>query len=398
MKSQVYKYYVTLYSLLYRVLIKLLPINKSVILFESTVGRSYSGNPKYIYEELVRQGLDIRFNCIWILEDTRTAIPGKCIKLKKMRGKHLLFASIARLWIVDSRISRFFFKRKGCRWIQTWHGTPLKRLALDMQIMNIAGDTNLNQYQSQFVDDAQQWDFLVSQNLYSTDRFKSAFGYCGTVWELGYPRNDILFSCNNKSSINIIKTNLGLPLNKKVILYAPTWRDDEYIAPGKWKLNLHFNLDRMVDQFGNEFIMVIKQHYFQQDDIQLTTSQKNFVYTFDSSQDIQLLYLVSDLMITDYSSVMFDYSILKRPMIFYLYDFEKYKNELRGFYFDISKEGPGPIVTDEEQLILAISSWETIFDDYFEKYSCFVEKFNDLDDGKAAVRVVDKIKQLLIGQ
>ncbi|MEF2968148.1 CDP-glycerol glycerophosphotransferase family protein [Paenibacillus sp. M1] len=380
--------------MVYHALIKVLPLNKKVILFESSVGRSYSGNPKYIYEEFVTQGLDRQFKCIWVLENASISIPGCCIKVKKMRFKHLYYASISGLWIVDSRQSELFTKRKERKIVQTWHGTPLKKLALDMHVMNIAGDTNLTDYQMKFVEDVKSWDYLISQNHYSTEKFRSAFSFQGDFWEVGYPRNDILMNHNDEATIYQLKIKLGLPVNKKIILYAPTFRDDEYYGPGKWKLNLHLDLSLMKKQLAEDFIIVIKLHYFQQEQIRFNYELNDFIYVFHPDQDIQLLYLVADLMITDYSSVMFDYSILRKPIILYLYDFEKYRNELRGFYFDIRKESPGPVVYDQEQLIEAINSSEANFELYKEKYEKFIEQFNYLDDGKAASRVVDKIKQI----
>src|SRR5690606_6268881 len=225
---------------------------------------------------------------------------------------------------VDSRQTDTFRKRKGSIFIQTWHGTPLKKLALDMQVMNIGGDTNLLDYKEKFKNQVKSWDYLISQNQYSTRKFTSAFAFQNEIWEIGYPRNDILVNCNNEGAIINYKMKLALPLDKKIILYAPTWRDDEYYEPGKWKLKLQLDIDQMQSRLGKEYVVIIKLHYFMQDEIKLDQNLQDFIRVFNSDQDIQILYLVSDILITDYSSVMFDYSILRRPIIFYVYDLEKY--------------------------------------------------------------------------
>lgn len=394
MKNIIYKYYLRVYSILYRILIFILPIKENVLLFESSVGRSYSGNPKYIYEEIVRQGLDHHFRCIWILDNTSTRIVGRSQKVRKMRLKHLYYAVIAGFWIVDSRQTDTFRKRKGSIFIQTWHGTPLKKLALDMQVMNIGGETNLLDYKEKFKNQVKSWDYLISQNQYSTRKFTSAFAFQNEIWEIGYPRNDILVNCNNQGAIINYKMKLALPLDKKIILYAPTWRDDEYYEPGKWKLKLQLDIDQMQSRLGKEYVVIIKLHYFMQDEIKLDQNLQDFIRVFNSDQDIQILYLVSDILITDYSSVMFDYSILRRPIIFYVYDLEKYKNELRGFYFDLYQEAPGPVVNSQEQLMVEIENIQDKFDSYKDKYDLFTKKFNYLDDGMASKRAVNMINKL----
>ena len=116
-----------------------------------------------------------------------------------------------------------------------------------------------------------------------------------------------------------------------------------------------------------------------------------FVYTFDETKDIAWLYLVSDMMITDYSSVMFDYSLLKRPMLFFAYDLENYKENLRGFYFDFVEEAPGPISKNTDQLIQDIKTYDP--SQWKEKYQAYSAKYNHVDDGHASEHIVDLIKK-----
>jgi CDP-glycerol glycerophosphotransferase len=395
MKKKVYFYYLKVVKLVYQLVSLLVPIRKRLILFESSVGRAYAGNPKYIYEELVKQGLDRLYVCVWVLNDVGVSIPGNCIKVKRLRLRHLIYAATAKVWIMDSRQTDEFVKRKGTIFIQTWHGTPLKRLALDMKVMNIGGDTNLSRYKTVFHKHTRTWDYLISQNSYSTEKFKSAFSFQRDIWELGYPRNDILVNCNEEKYIQQLKEKLGLPQDRKIILYAPTWRDDEYYEPGKWKLNLHIDIEQLKKRFGKKYLIIIKLHYFMQDAVPSAAENGDFVRVYGPEHDIQCLYLVSDMMITDYSSVMFDYSVLKRPMIFYIYDYEKYKENLRGFYFDIFKEVPGPIAYNQEELHEAIAICETEYDQFRDKYREFNQRYNHLDDGRASSRVVSHIQQIL---
>ena len=210
--------------------------------------------------------------------------------------------------------------------------------------------------------------------------------------EYGYPRNDILFRENTTEGIRSFKRKLGLPEDKKISLYAPTWRDDEFSEDDKYEVRPQISFEKLQKELGDEYIMIVKYHYLIMDAIDWSPYE-GFIYHFDQSRDIAELFLVSDILITDYSSVMFDYSILNRPMFFFAYDFYKYKNELRGFYFSYSKEMPGPISTTTDELIEDIRSYD--YSVYAERYEKFKKKYNSIDDGRAASRVLHLMKQLI---
>lgn len=376
----------------YKILTKILPINKKIILFESNLGRNYTGNPKAIYEEMVARGLDKKYRCYFILEDMQTKIPGSAKKIKRNRFRYFYYFAKAGVWISDSRFPMYIIKRKGCTYIQTWHGTPLKKLALDLEAVFMAGEKDISDYKRNFYNNAQTWDYLISQNSYSTEIFRRAFGFTKEILEIGYPRNDILFHKNNKEDIEKIKKELGLPLDKKIILYAPTWRDNEFHGNGRYKFNPRIDFSLLMKQLKDDTVMIVKYHYLVMDQIDWSPYQ-GFIYTYDMSYDISLLYLVSDMLITDYSSVMFDYSILKRPILFYCYDLNEYKNTLRGFYFDLINEAPGPVVETMPTLLEAIKEYD--FNLYKEKYKAFSKKYNHADDGNASGKVIELLTKIV---
>jgi CDP-glycerol glycerophosphotransferase len=373
----------------YRACIRIFPVRQDVILFESNLGRNYTGNPRAIYEKMVRQGLDKKYRCYFILEDRNTVLPGAAKKVKRTRLRYFFLFAVAGIWVSDSRLPMYIRKRPKCRYIQTWHGTPLKKLALDMDTVFMAGETGIEEYKKNFYNNAQTWDYLVSQNQYSTEIFRRAFGFQKTMLEIGYPRNDVLFRKNNVEDIRELKKQLGLPLDKRILLYAPTWRDNEFYGQGKYKFNPPMDFSRLQEAIGKDTVMIVKYHYLIMDQIDWSP-YRGFVYSYDLSYDISLLYLVSDFLITDYSSVMFDYNILKRPMFFYCYDLEKYKDTLRGFYFDFLAEAPGPVVLTTKDLIRAIKEYDPA--DYGERQEAFTKKYNHLDDGNAAKRIVELIE------
>ncbi len=373
----------------YKLCTKIIPIDRRIILFESNLGRNYTGNPRAIYEEMVKQGLDKKYRCFFILENINTKIPGAAKKVRKNRFRYFVLFAAAGIWVSDSRMPKYIIKRPGCTYIQTWHGTPLKKLALDMEMVYMAGEKGIDDYKRHFYRNTRTWDYLISQNGFSTEIFKRAFAFEKEILEIGYPRNDVLFSKNNEKDILKLKEKLNLPLDKRILLYAPTWRDNEFYGNGRYKFNPRMDFGLLKETLGEDTVMIVKYHYLIMDHIDWSP-YGDFIRSYDSSHDISLLFLVSDMLITDYSSVMFDYSILKRPILFFCYDLEDYKNNLRGFYFNLMEEAPGPVVRTTQELLFAVQNYDS--KEYQERYETFAAKYNHADDGNAAEKVVKLIE------
>ncbi|BBL62181.1 hypothetical protein MARBORIA2_08770 [Methanobrevibacter arboriphilus] len=384
----------------YKVLFNILS-TKNIIMFESGNGRNYTGNPKYIYEYLINNSnyeYNDKFKYVWSVKDTKIKIPGNPIKVKKNRLKYLYYTIISAYWIFDARHPEYLLKKSKCKYIQTWHGTPLKKLGLDIENLNMGGKTNIDIYKSEIKNNAKIWDYLIAQNDFSIDAFKTAFNFKGEFLKVGYPRNDILINKKeDKDFILKIKDDLGIlnpeTKNKKIILYAPTWRDNEFYNNEIYKFASQMDFDLLKKELSDEYIMIIKYHYLVQEKIDWN-KYSDFIKVADEKWDIQELYLISDMLITDYSSVMFDYALLQRPIIFYTYDLEFYKESLRGFYFDIIEEVPGPIIKNNQELSKYLKNFNLneYFLDYRNKYSKFTRKYNQYDDGNASKKVSDIIK------
>ncbi|MCR4842738.1 MAG: CDP-glycerol glycerophosphotransferase family protein [Eubacterium sp.] len=378
------------FNIIYGIICKLVPTDKRAIVFESSTGNNWSGSPKAIYDEMVRMGLDKKYRCHIVMKSPEgTVLSGRGKLIKRKTISHLLTFARCGIWVSDARMPAYLIKKKGVHYIQTWHGTPLKKLALDMEQLSMGGSSDLEAYKRRFVRNSSTWDYLVSQNAYSTEIFRRCFAFDGRMLETGYPRCDVLTRRNTPDEIAKIKKELSIPEGKKVLLYAPTWRDDEFYAKGSYKYESPLDFPRLRDALGDEWIVLVKFHYLVADTVEVPELD-GFVRNFSRHDDISLLYLVSDAMITDYSSVMFDYAILDRPMYFFCYDLEKYRDTLRGFYFDFESKAPGPITRTTAELIDAIKTDGV--DLFKEKRAAFRETFVATEDGHASEKIISLIE------
>lgn len=416
MKDLIRKFLKYSVVMLYRGMALFLPIRTNVIMFNSSMGKNYTGNPRYIYEAFVKAGLDKKYRAVWAFhkaylpfvqlkrnsDETKydranfngvcmAQLPGETKIVTYGYLRYYYYMAVAKIWVFDCRQEDYLIKRKGCHYIQTWHGTPLKKLALDMEELYMSGEGSLNDYKNKFRSNTKSWDYLISQNPFSTETFRRCFHFDKTMLEIGYPRNDILLNQNNEQNQIRLKKKLGLPLDKKIILYAPTWRDDKFYGGGWYEFTTELDFQQLREVLGKEVFLMVKYHYLVKSNLDLS-KEAEFLRVFDNSYDISELYLAADALITDYSSVMFDYSLLNRPMFFYTYDLEEYRDNLRGFYFDFSMEAPGPLVQSTKELIEAIQKYQT--ENFQERYHAFRDKYTSFDQGDASRNIIKLIEEL----
>ena len=372
--------------IIYKTLFKLtgifLPKKNTYIVFESFLGKQFSDNPRAIYEHIKKNHPEYKLywsvdkNYITNFDATEINI------IKRLSLKWMYIMNRSTYWVSNSRLPGWIPKPRNTIYLQTWHGTPLKKLGLDIeQVHMFSSDTK--RYKCEFVNEAQKWDFLISPNQYSTKIFKQAFNFKNEIIETGYPRNDYLVLNNQEEYINSLKKKMNIPIGKRVILYAPTWRDNQFKSDGKYTFNLPFNMEKIYQELAKDHILIVRLHYLVSNTLELPVYAENFVYDFSDYEDIRDLYLISDLLVTDYSSVFFDYSILKRPILFYAYDLEDYRDKLRGFYFDFENNAPGPILKNTDELIYEIKSLDNSLNNNYN----FLNKFHELEDGQATKRV-----------
>ncbi|MCC2248688.1 MAG: CDP-glycerol glycerophosphotransferase family protein [Bacillota bacterium] len=378
------KYYFPSMKLFYNLGTKIIPVDKNLILFESGLGKQYGDSPKNIYEEILKQ--ELSYKKIWVYNNNYRFVDQNTVKIKRLSPLYYYYLIRAGYWVNNQNFPSYIKKRKSTTYLQTWHGTPLKKMLFDLEEIHGRSDDYLERIGKA----VQSWDYLISPSRYATKAFKSAFKYNNEILEVGYPRNDIFYKDGLQDTINKVKNRLNVD-NKKVILYAPTFRDDQTNNKNKFLFNINMDLYKMKEQLGNEYIVLLRMHVVINNKLQIDEDLKDFVKNVSKYPDIQELLLVTDILITDYSSVMFDFANTGRPMLFFTYDLEKYRDNLRGFYLDFEKEAPGPFVFNTQEIIQNVLNIDKVIYNHKDNYKSFQKKFCSLEDGKAAQRVVDRI-------
>jgi CDP-glycerol glycerophosphotransferase len=356
------------------------------ILFISWKGKQCGDNPLGIAEELRRRGDDREQ--LWAVTDWSVPVPDGGTAV--LRGTQEYYEALARsrYLVSNDDMQPPFRKRDGQVYLQTWHGTLLKRIGFDIANPQFISGTA---YFDQLARDVAQWDLLLSPNPFSTPLMRRAFRYEGEIGEYGYPRNDLLRRGDVAELAARVRDRLGLPAGKRVVLYAPTWRDNQVYANGRrYRFDMRLDLERAWRELGEDHVFLIRGHHHMADDVP-AGMRDGFAINVTAYPDITELYLVADVLVTDYSSAMFDYAVTGRPILFFTYDLAEYRDNLRGFYFDFEAEAPGPLLATSAEVIGALKDIDAVAAPYRDAYQRFAARFCSLDDGKAAARVCDRL-------
>lgn len=366
-----------------------------IIVFNAFNGKSYTCTPKAVYEYMVASGKYEDYKFVWVVRDMEKYAfleenPNTTIVKNRTKEYERALAS-AKYWICNYRIYDYIYPKADQYYVQCWHGTPLKRLGYDIEHSDNAMNSQ-QEIRDKYRTDAEKFSFILSPSAFASEKFISAWnlaetGQADKVVEVGYPRDDFMINFTEED-VKRIKESLELPADKKILLYAPTWRDNQHSAGVGYVYSNPVDFGKLRESLSDEWVILFRAHYLVANAFDFD-EYEGFVYNVSKYDDINDLYVISDMLITDYSSVFFDYANLKRPVLYYMYDLEYYKDELRGFYIELS-ELPGPIIEKEEDLIPAIRKLDREFK-YDEKYQRFNKRFNYLNDGHASQRLIEEI-------
>ncbi len=350
------------------------------VYFESFFGRSATCNPRAIDAEVARRRPDLpRY---WSVDDRAIAVPDGAIPVVIGTREWWRARESAR-WIVTNEWLRARYVKKPFQTVlQTWHGSMYKRIGMDRGRSGFLAGGHSDRARAERAN----WDMFFSQNGDTTPIIQQAYEFHGddaaAVIEIGYPRNDELVTIDPEQ-IARLRERIGIPPGNRVIMYAPTWRE------ANQNVEL-LSLVALAKQVGAPITFLQRGHVRTLEEGESVASDA--VIDVSTYPQINELYLVADLLITDYSSMMFDYSVTGRPMLFYTPDIEEYTDpKVRGAYFDLEELAPGPVVRTVPEVIELLRTIDAWTPGFLERYLAWQKRFNHHDDGHAAERAVDAL-------
>ncbi|MEV1142747.1 bifunctional glycosyltransferase family 2 protein/CDP-glycerol:glycerophosphate glycerophosphotransferase [Micromonospora sp. NPDC049799] len=356
------------------------PVDPTLAVYAAYWYRGYACNPAAIYEAARR--LAPRVRGVWIVRRDRVDTLPEGVEYV-VAGTPAAYRTLARArWLVNNvNFPDAVRKRPGTVHVQTHHGTPVKVMGLDQQRypvgavgMDFAG----------LLRRVDRWDYSITSNSFSTQMWDRAYPAAYTTLEVGYPRNDRLVTAS-RAEVLRIRADLGVRDGEQVVLYAPTHREH---LPG---YRPPFDPDCLLDVLGPAGRLLMRSHYFHDRDRRtLRAVDRDRVHDVSAHPRVEDLYLAADLLVTDYSSAMFDYAVLDRPIVIYAPDWEAYRLA-RGVYFDVTAEPPGAVTRTFAGLLEAFRSGAVRGEAAEEARRRFRDRFCALDDGHAAERVVRRV-------
>ena len=338
--------------------------NSKLIVFVSFGGRKFDDSPKSIYYQILGDSRFVDYRLVWafINPDTFSIPRGEKVQIDTPKYFFLLLK--ARCWITNSCVERgLSISGKNTFYLNTWHGTAMKKMGED-----IASSTTSFKAKS----NSSNIDLMLAQGQYDVDLFSRVFGIpISNFMITGLPRNDELISNNTPMIRDDIKRRLGISNGKKVILYAPTFR--EYTKdPGNNVIqSIPLSFDRLKQELSDDFVILLRAHY---EVLKVLGIQEDsFLHNVSTYPCLNDLMLVSDMLVSDYSSIFFDYSILEKPMLCYAYDYQEYQ-EKRGLYFDV-RVSLDSFISNEDELINEVKRASLEPEEYVKRTVTFRTKY-----------------------
>ncbi|MBQ3184038.1 MAG: CDP-glycerol glycerophosphotransferase family protein [Clostridia bacterium] len=361
-----------------------LPIDKNKVVFSSYYGRGYSDNPKAICEAMRKANSKAKL--VWLCKNEKEAatLPEGVIPCPYDSAKRVWQLATARVWVDNCR-KYDRFKKKGQYYLQTWHGFPLKRIEKDA-LEALAPD-----FEKGAIKDSAMTDLLLSNSGFVTETLRRCFWYDGEIAEYGSPRNDVFLTPDPATDIKV-RDAYNLPHDRKLVLYAPTFRADHSVEA--YRIDAEMLAASLERRFGGEWSVLIRLHpNVAKDSEGLFPYDNNRIINATMYPDMQELLCASDMLITDYSSSMFDFALGGKPCVRFALDLDAYMGD-RNFYFDYD-EIPFPYATSNEAIKKLIEDFD--IEAYNTARDEFYKRLNIREDGKASQRCAQWIEDKLKG-
>jgi CDP-glycerol glycerophosphotransferase len=359
------------------------PVDPQLAVYAAYWYRGYSCNPRAIYEKARELVPNVRG--VWVVKpDAVASLPPGVEHV--VAGTREYYDAIARAGYLVNNVNfpNYLVKREGTVHVMTHHGTPLKRMGLDLQDHPVTG--RRMDFKA-LLRRCERWDYSISSNPFSTLVWERVYPTRYETLEVGYPRNDVLANAG-EDDVRRAREALGIAPGQTAVLYAPTHREYqvEYVPV--------LDLAAVVDALGPDHVVLARLHYFHgADPLLRRLHREGRLRDVAAHPSVEELCLAADVLVTDYSSIMFDYAVLDRPIVVHAPDWEAYRT-LRGTYFDLMAEPPGAVTRTESELVDAFRSRRAWGDDAEGSRAAFRARFCSLEDGRAAERVVRRLWQV----
>ena len=355
---------------------RLFPINKKQVLLFSYYGEQFSGSPKYIGKYLLDQP-DVQVVWAFVHPEKHRNTGCKTVQYGHL-GYYFCLATAGAI-ITNYRMTSEFKKRPGQKYIQTWHSSlRLKMIEKD------AEESLPAHYVEMAKKDSQQLDYLLAGSEKSREIFERAFWYKGEIVNTGTPQCDVLFEDRTPFKKKVCEF-YNIPEECHIALYAPTFRKNHNTSV--YDLDTEAVISALQARFGGEWVLLMRLHPHL---INLTDCFRysDRVLQATDYDDVQELLAATDFLISDYSAIMFDYSVTVRPCVLYTPDFEEYTKKDRKLYFDM-RELPFPCFEEQNKMLRYIQEFPT--QEYADRLNAFMKEIGSFDDGEASKRIYNLI-------
>lgn len=366
-------------------------IEPKKIIFDNYMGRGYGCNSKYVTEELLKSGGE--FDIVWTVKDIekhRDEFP-EGVRLVEYGSKEAMREYYtAGVWVLNYHLIAYFnkglVKRKGQSYIQLWHGSfGIKRIENDCDCL-----TKSPSWTYLAKKNAQSTDYWISNSTFESGVYRRAFWSVEQILEFGHPRNDLFFRENLTEVEEKVKKSLGVSREERILLYVPTFRED--LRFPEQKLDVRGLKQALEEKTKENWRIVVRLHPRMQGELEMVCAHADGqVLRADDYPDIQELLAASGVVVTDYSSCIFDFMLTRRPGFLFAPDIKDYNQE-RGFYYPL-EETPFPLAENNEELLAAVRNFSRR--EYEQRVEQFLTGKGSKEDGHAAERVSALIEKII---
>ncbi|WP_344530729.1 CDP-glycerol glycerophosphotransferase family protein, partial [Streptomyces rectiviolaceus] len=373
----------------YRKVLRRLPVSKGSVVFESHMGKCYGDSPRAVHQEILDRGLRLR--CTWSYAASADGFPDSARLVRRWSWRYLWALGRAEFWIDNQGFPHALSKPRHTTYLQTWHGSAYKRMGFDearLKTQNAPQRARLQQAVDRF-------DHFLVRSEHDVNTLARAYGIPEErLLRCGYPRNDRLVAARARDEASgrfprpAVAADLGIPDHKTVVLYAPTFRG---LPKNNKAVRLPLDVRKFADRFGDSHVLLVRAHYMEAASLPVSPpGAVGSVIDVSAHHDVSELLCLADVLVTDYSSIMFDFALLDRPLVHFAPDLDAYAAE-RGSYFALRDDAGGPVVETEDELLRVLATLKETDGAWAEARRAFAGRFGSYDQGRAAAGVVDAL-------